>query len=173
MSAVSQVFVRFLFLTFWQPLYSGRPAGHVRYFCSRDSLCTQSAIAYILKSMALTHGGDFILFGSRLPMLPYLEWPAPSNPVLTRKHFKEDHQKNKIHKKKIYKEHKIIEIRIFSFLFFDVRHNASLSRWRGLLSTNGFSVCRARRKISFLDSHRHRSFTVHGGAEFSWAWEGS
>ena len=44
-----------------------------------------------------------------------------------------------------------------------MRHNASLSRWRGLLSTNGFSVCRARRKISFLDSHRHRSFTVHGG----------
>ena len=52
MSAVSQVFVRFWFLTFWRPLYSGRPAGHVRYFCSRDSLCTPSAIAYILKSMA-------------------------------------------------------------------------------------------------------------------------
>ena len=118
MSAVSQVFVRFWFLTFWRPLYSGRPAGHVRYFCSRDSLCTPSAIAYILKSMASTHDGDLILFVPRLSMRPYLEWPAPSHPVVTRKHFKEDHQKNKIHKKKIYKEHKIIEIRFFSFLFF-------------------------------------------------------
>ena len=174
MSTVSQVFVRFWFLAFWRPLYSGHPAGHVRYFCSRDSPCTSSAIAYILKSMTMTHGGDLILFGHRLPMLPYLEWPAPSHPVLTRKHFKEDHQKNKIHKKKIYKEHKIIEIRFFSyfFVFLTCDTTRALSRWRRLLSTNGSSVCRARRKIACLDSHRHRSFAVHGGAEFSRASEG-